>query len=44
MNEIINKFLLRGDKFMSEVYLRQPGFTYSPCGLLTKIKNKGIKN
>ena len=43
MNEIINKFLSRGDKFMSEVHLRQPGFTYSPCGLLTKIKKKRIK-
>ena len=25
MNEIVNKFLLRGDKFMPEMYLRQPG-------------------
>ena len=29
MGEIINKFLLAGDKFMSEMYLRQPKFTYS---------------
>ena len=32
MNEIFNKFLLPGDKFMSEMHLRQPGFTYSACG------------
>ena len=36
MNEIVNKFLLAGDKFMCEMHLRQPGFTYSPCGLFTK--------
>ena len=29
MNEIVNKFSLGGDKFMPEVHLRQPGFTYS---------------
>ena len=39
MNEIVNKFLYAGDKFMSGMYLRQPGFTYSARGLLTK-KNK----
>ena len=38
MNEIINKFLLVGDKFMPELHLRQPGFTYSACGPF--IKNK----
>ena len=32
MNDIINNFLLVGDKFMPELYLRQPGFTYSACG------------
>ena len=32
MNEIINKFLLVGDKFMPEMHLKQPGFTYSACG------------
>ena len=36
MNEIINKFLLAGDKFMSEMHLKQPGFTYSACGPFTK--------
>ena len=36
MNEIVNKFLLTGDKFMPEIHLRQPGFTYSACGPFTK--------
>ena len=40
MNEIINKFLLAGDKFMPEMHLRQPGFTYSACGPFTKIKER----
>ena len=29
MNEIVNKFLLAGDKFMPEIHLKQSGFTYS---------------
>ena len=33
MNKIINKFLLTGDKFMPQFHLKQPGFTYSSCGL-----------
>ena len=40
MNEIFNKFLLAGDKFMPEMYLRQPGFTYSVCGPFTKNKER----
>ena len=40
MNNIINKFLLVGDKFMPEVHLKQPGFTYSPCGPFTKHKER----
>ena len=36
MNDIINKFLLVGDKFMPEMHLNQPGFTYSACGPFTK--------
>ena len=36
MNKINNKFLLTGDKFMSELYLKQPGFTHSACGSFTK--------
>ena len=33
---MINKFLLAGDKFMPEMHLKQPGFTYSACGQFTK--------
>ena len=40
MNNIINNFLLAGDKFMSEMHLRQPQFTYSACGLFTKHKER----
>ena len=27
MNEIVNKLLLAGDKFIPEMHLKQPGFT-----------------
>ena len=37
MNDIINKFLLAGDKFMPEMH---PGFTYSVCGPFTKNKER----
>ena len=40
MNEIVNKFLLAGDKFMPEMYLKQLGFTYSTCGPFTKNKER----
>ena len=40
MNDIINRFLLAGDKFMPEMYLRQPEFTYSACGPFTKSKKR----
>ena len=40
MNKIINKFLLAGDKFMPEMHLKQPGFTYSACGPFTKNKER----
>ena len=40
MNEIINKFLLAGDKFMSEMHLKQPGFTYNAWGPFTKNKER----
>ena len=40
MNEIFNKFLLAGDKFMPKLYLRQPEFTYSPCGPVTKHRER----
>ena len=37
MNEIVNKFLLVGDKFM---HLKQPGVTCSACGPFTKNKER----
>ena len=40
MNEIVNRFLLAGDKFMSEMHLKQPSFTYSTCGPFTKNKER----
>ena len=40
INEIVNKFLLAGDKFMPEMHLKQPGFTYSACELFTKNKER----
>ena len=42
MNRIINKFLLARNKFMPEMHLRQPRFTYSVCGTFTK--NKETRN
>ena len=33
-------FLLAGDKFMPEMHLKQPGFTYSACGPFTKNKER----
>ena len=47
MNELINRFLLAGDKFIAKMQLRQyaalnniPAFTYSACGPITKSKEK----
>ena len=40
MNDIIKKFLLAGDKFMREMHLRQPGFTYSAFEPFTKNKQR----
>ena len=40
MNEIVNKFLLAGDKFMPEMHLKQPGFTSRGCGPFTKSKER----
>ena len=42
INNIINKVLLAGDKFMSEMHLRQPRFVYSACGPFNRHK-EGIK-
>ena len=40
MNNIINTFLLAGDKFMPEMHLRQPQFAYSACGPFTRYKER----
>ena len=40
MNKTVDKFLLAGDKFMPEMHLKQPGFTCSACGPLTKNKGR----
>ena len=36
MNEIVNKFVLARNKFMPEMHLKQPGFTYSARGQFTR--------
>ena len=36
----MNKFLLADDKFLPEMHLKQPGFTYSACGPFTKNKER----
>ena len=40
MNEIVNNFLLIGDKFMPEMHLKDPGFTYSACDPFTKNEGR----
>ena len=40
MNGIVNIFLLAGDKFMPEMHLKQPRFTYSASGPFTKNKKR----
>ena len=40
MNEMVNKCSLAGDKFMPEMRLKQPGFTYSACGPFAKNKER----
>ena len=40
MNNVINKFLLVGDKFIPEIHLRQPQFVYSACGPFNKHKER----
>ena len=40
MSNVINKFLVAGDKFMSEMHLRQPQFVYSACGPFTRHKER----
>ena len=43
MNNVINKFLLAGDKFMPEMHLSQPRFVIVLACLLLDIK-KELKN
>ena len=40
MNETVNNFLLVGDKFIIEMHLKQPGFTYRACGPFTENKER----
>ena len=40
INEIVNKFLLVGDKFRPEMHLKQSGFTYNACGPFNKNKER----
>ena len=40
MNEIVNSFLLAGDRFMPEMHLKQSGFTHSACGPFIKNKER----
>ena len=44
MNEIVNKFLLVGDRFMPEIHLKQPGFTYNACGPLAQKQSKSASD
>ena len=43
MNEIVNKLLLAGDKFVLEMHLKQPWFTYSARGPCTKNNERTEK-
>ena len=40
MNEIVNKVLLAGDKFIPEIHLKRPGFRHSACGPFTINKER----
>ena len=40
MNQIFNKYLFSGDKFVPEMHLKQHGFTYSTCGPFTRKKQR----
>ena len=40
MNEIVNRPLLGGDKFMSEIHSKQPRFAYSACGPFTENQER----
>ena len=40
MNDIINKFFLAGHKFIHEMQIKQPQFTYMARGPFTKNKER----
>ena len=40
MNETVDTFLLAGDKFMTEMHLKYPGFSYKAFGLFTRDKER----
>ena len=40
MNEIVNKFLLVGDRFIPEMHIKQPGFTYKACASFTRNRER----
>ena len=42
MNNIINKFLLAGDKFMPRMHLRQSQLVYSTCEELKNLNKQVI--
>ena len=44
MNEIVNKFLLTGDRFLPEMHLRQLRFTYSACRPFANNKQRMQKS
>ena len=43
MNQTVNKCLLAGNKFMSEMHLRQPRFTYRACGQFSRNEQRTQK-
>ena len=40
MNKISNNILLNGEKYIPELHLKQPGYTYSVCGPFTKHRER----
>ena len=40
INKVINKYLLTGEKLISELHLKQSGFTYSACGSFSKYRER----
>ena len=40
MVEIVNQFILAGNKFVPEMRLKEPGITYNACGPFTKNKER----